>query len=203
MTGNPSTLRDRRSRMTREEVLAAARRLFAERGYARTSVRDIAQEAGVSPQTVYDSVGSKSELVARLNDLIDTEADVPALARTMVESTDPAYVAVTSARITRTIVGRCGDVLRTLAAGAAGEPDLARVLEEGHRRHLAGARAVVERLHRLGALPDGTDLGEAAASLAAVSDFRIALVLHDVHGWALDRVEAWIAEECRRVLLGD
>ena len=58
----------------RDEILRAARRLFAERGYARTSVRDIAQAAGVSAQTVYDSVGSKQALVARLNDLIDAEA---------------------------------------------------------------------------------------------------------------------------------
>jgi AcrR family transcriptional regulator len=195
-------LRDRRSQLTRDEILAAARGLFAARGYAGTSVRDIAQEAGVSPQTVYDSVGSKSELVARLNDLIDVEADVPALARAMVESDDPAYVAATSARITRAIVGTCGDILRTLAAGAAGERDLARVLEEGNRRHLAGARAVVEHLHRLGALKAGTDLDEAARSLAAMSDFRIALVLHDGYGWPLDRLEDWIAAESRRVLIG-
>src|SRR4051812_29693452 len=97
----PSNLRDRRAQLTREEVLAAARRLFAERGYTRTSVRDIAQAAGVSPQTVYDSVGSKSELVARLNDLIDVEAGVPALARAMEDTDDPVQVAATSAGITR------------------------------------------------------------------------------------------------------
>ena len=39
---------------------------LAERGYSRTSVRHIAEAAGVSAQTVYDSVGSKQELVARL-----------------------------------------------------------------------------------------------------------------------------------------
>jgi AcrR family transcriptional regulator len=64
MTDESSKLRERRSQLTREEILLTARRLFAERGYARTSVRDIAREAGVSPQTVYDSIGSKSELVA-------------------------------------------------------------------------------------------------------------------------------------------
>jgi len=202
MASEPPTLRDRRSQLTREEVLAAARRLFAERGYARTSVRDIAREAKVSPQTVYDSVGSKSELVARLNDLIDTEAGIPALAASVAASDDPAYVATTSARVTRAIVAQCGDILRTLAAGASGEPDLVRVLEEGHRRHVAGARHVVERLHRLRALPRRTNLDRAAESLAAVSDFRIALVLHDQYGWPLDRVEGWIASESRRRLLG-
>ena len=170
---------------------------------AKPTVNDIAREAGVSPQTVYDSVGSKSELVARLNDLLDSEAGVGALARAMSESDDPTYVAATSARVTRAIVSSCGDILRTLVAGATGEPELAAVIAEGHRRHLAGARHVVDRLHRLRALPPRTNLDKTAQSLAAISDFRIALVLHDSYDWSLDRVETWIATESRRVLLGE
>jgi hypothetical protein len=68
---------------------------------------------------------------------------------------------------------------------------------------LAGAQRVVERLHRLRALSRRTNLDEAAQSLAAVTDFRIALVLHDTYGWPLDRVEGWMASESRRLLLGD
>ena len=79
MTDTPS-LRERKAQLTRDEILAAARRLFAERGYARTSVRDIARAAGVSTQTVYDSIGSKQALVARLNDLLDAEAGIGAIA---------------------------------------------------------------------------------------------------------------------------
>jgi AcrR family transcriptional regulator len=202
MTPEPTKLRDRRSQLTREEILGAARRLFAERGYARTSVRDIAHEAGVSPQTVYDSVGSKSELVARLNDLIDAEANIQPLAAAMSASDDPAYVVATSARMTRAILESCGDILRTLVAGAKSEPELTRVLDEGHRRHVAGAHLVVERLHRMGALPRRTNLEQAAQELAALSDFRIALVLHDSYGWPLARVESWIADESRRLILG-
>src|SRR3954451_404362 len=89
MPDRPLSRRERQAQVTRDEILAAARRLFAERGYTRTSVREIAQAAGVSPQTVYDSVGSKSQLVARLNDVIDAEAGVPALARTVADSEDP------------------------------------------------------------------------------------------------------------------
>ena len=79
MPDKPPSLRARHAQRTQEEILAAARRLFAERGYARTSVRDIAAAAGVSAQTVYDSVGSKQALVARLNDLIDEEAGIGAI----------------------------------------------------------------------------------------------------------------------------
>jgi AcrR family transcriptional regulator len=124
-------LRERRAKLTRDEILQAARRLSAERGYAGTSVRDIARAAGVSAQTVYDSVGSKQELVARLNDLIDSEADIAAIAR---------------------------------------------------RR----------RLRRP---------AEAAETLAALADVRFAPVLRESYGWSLDRLERWIADSSRALLL--
>src|SRR5688572_6493673 len=94
-------LRQRKAQLTRDEILRAARRLFAERGYARTSVRDIAEAAGVSAQTVYDSIGSKQELVARLNDLIDAEAGIAAIAGEAARSDDPAVVAALSGRVAR------------------------------------------------------------------------------------------------------
>ena len=44
---------------------------------------------GCRSQTVYDSIGSKQAIVARLNDLIDAEADIAAIAGAAVASTDP------------------------------------------------------------------------------------------------------------------
>src|SRR5687768_14671527 len=139
MSENSPSLRERKAQLTRDEILRAARRLFAERGYARTSVRDIAQAAGVSAQTVYDSVGSKQALVSRLNDLIDTEAGIAAFARAAAESEDPREVAATSARITRLILEHCSDIVHALVTGAAAEPELAAALAEGQRRHVEGA----------------------------------------------------------------
>ena len=43
----------------------------------------------MSVQTVYDSVGSKADLVRRLNDLIDVEARVGEIAMTIPGMTDP------------------------------------------------------------------------------------------------------------------
>src|SRR3954451_9613741 len=87
-----SSRREQQAQQTREEILRAARRLFAERGYTRTSVRDVADAAGVSPQTVYDSIGSKPALVARLNDLIDEEAGIAQIAQAVSQWTDPLQV---------------------------------------------------------------------------------------------------------------
>jgi AcrR family transcriptional regulator len=195
------SLRERKAQLTRDEILRAARHLFAERGYARTSVREIAQAAGVSAQTVYDSVGSKQALVSSLNDLIDTEAGIPQLALAAAGSEDPRELAATNARITRSILEHCGDIIHALVTGAAAEPELAAVLAEGQRRHIEGAGRIVGRLRRLGAL-GSIDPDEAVESLAVVTDIRFALVMQESYGWSLDRLESWMAATSRALLLG-
>ncbi len=53
---------------TRAEILAAARTLFASRGYHGTTVRDIAAEAGVNAALVHHYFGSKDQVfVAAMN----------------------------------------------------------------------------------------------------------------------------------------
>jgi hypothetical protein len=76
------------------------------------------------------------------------------------------------------------------------------VLTEGQRRHSAGAASVVAALEGLGALDQPVDRSEAVDTLAAISDFRLALVLNESYGWSLDRIEAWIADTSRALLLG-
>jgi len=47
-------LRERKKARTRRAIADAAARLFAERGYERVAVSDVAREAEVSEQTVYN-----------------------------------------------------------------------------------------------------------------------------------------------------
>src|SRR3954449_10850312 len=156
----PLSRRAIQAEQTRTDIIGAARRLFAAQGYASTSVRDIAREAGVSVQTLYDSVGSKADLVRRLNDLIDSEARVFEIAMTLPTETDPVAVTRISARITRRIIERCSDILRTGVDAARAEPDLAYVIEEGGRRHRSGARGLAERLAALDALDPKRSIDE-------------------------------------------
>ncbi|MFW2387249.1 MAG: TetR/AcrR family transcriptional regulator, partial [Polyangiales bacterium] len=51
---------------TREAILAAAEELFAERGFAGTSVRDIVRVSGSSPPSLYHFFGSKENLLVEL-----------------------------------------------------------------------------------------------------------------------------------------
>jgi TetR/AcrR family transcriptional regulator, regulator of cefoperazone and chloramphenicol sensitivity len=149
---------------------------------------------------VYDSVGSKQALVSQLNDLIDSEAGIASIARGAAESEDPREVAATSARVTRSILEHCADVIHALVTGAA-EPELAAVLAEGQRRHVEGAGRVVGRMRQLEAL-GAIDPDEAVETLAAITDVWFALVLQESYGWSLDRLESWLAATSRTLLLG-
>ena len=61
---------------TQQRILAAAERLFADHGYANVSVRDIADEAGVTHPLIYYHWGSKRELLAAV--VADTQAQMRA-----------------------------------------------------------------------------------------------------------------------------
>jgi AcrR family transcriptional regulator len=61
------TRRDR-ARATRLRITKAAYTLFCERGYAGTTMADVAVEAGVAVQTVYFTFHTKSELLSRAYD---------------------------------------------------------------------------------------------------------------------------------------
>jgi AcrR family transcriptional regulator len=61
-----SSLRAAQSQLTRERVLEAALRRMSERGYASTTVADIAAEADVAVDTIYKAFGSKVGVVEAL-----------------------------------------------------------------------------------------------------------------------------------------
>lgn len=71
-------LRERKKARTRQLIADTAARLFAERGYEQVAVSDVAREAEVAEQTVYNYFQTKEQLVtdrdrqiqARLCDLI-------------------------------------------------------------------------------------------------------------------------------------
>ena len=63
-----SPLREQGATRTRELILRHATELFAERGYGRVTVADIASAAGVAPRTVFSSVGSKNDILNRIMD---------------------------------------------------------------------------------------------------------------------------------------
>ena len=63
MLARVSTLRDRKKERTRQALVVAAGRLFAEQGYERTTVADIAAAADIGTRTFFSYFASKEELV--------------------------------------------------------------------------------------------------------------------------------------------
>ncbi|MBV9533939.1 MAG: helix-turn-helix transcriptional regulator, partial [Solirubrobacterales bacterium] len=101
MSGLRIDRRELMAQQTRGDILRAARRLFAEHGYAATSINDIAEQAGVAIQTIYARLGSKRGMLLALIDLIDEEAGVGPLAETVTTATRPLTTLRAGVRLTR------------------------------------------------------------------------------------------------------
>ncbi|MBV9417478.1 MAG: TetR/AcrR family transcriptional regulator [Solirubrobacterales bacterium] len=195
---------DRREQMaqqTRRDILGAARRLFAERGYSATSINDIAEEAGVAIQTIYARLGSKRGMLLALIDLIDEEAGVGTLAEEVTSARTPLAALRAGVRLTRSFQERCGDIVEALFTAAGAEPELADAVAEGQRRHREGARVTIDRIQKLDGLRNDV-LPERAQALFALSTNHEAwreLTRGYQLGW--DAAEDWLVEALSRALL--
>src|SRR5436305_1070963 len=147
-----SPVRAARARRTRAHVIATAGRLFAERGYAGTSMRQIAAAAGVSLETVTQT-GRKADLLLaafRAGFAGDPDAvNLDALAGPAGPADLPAVVARVAEGVRRSL-----PIWRAFTTAAAADPAVAAV-----RAELAVARRteIVARLTAAGLAPRGDD----------------------------------------------
>jgi len=82
-----SPRREQQAAATRRAVLRAAHDLFTRKGYADTSVTEVARRAKVSVDTLYTSVGRKPQLLLAVHDMVLGSAEEP------VDAEDRDYVA--------------------------------------------------------------------------------------------------------------
>ena len=178
-----------------------ARQLFAEHGYANTSVQQIAVESGVAVQTIYSSVGSKAALLLALNDLIDEEAGIGPLAAELRSEEDPAQLVAKAVHITRQLNERCGDLIRVLLSAEPTEPDVAAAVVDGMRRHDEGASSLGRQLASMGALPAEVTAEHAAAAFGIMTSPASWRQLTQGAGWSFDDSEVWLTDSVVKLLL--
>jgi len=155
-----------RGRRTREKLLAAARRLFEERGYAATRMSDISIEAQVSHGTVYTWFTDKEAVLRALVDTIVSDA-YPALA-VGDEISDPITRMAEANRRYLQAYRRDGRMLEVVEEVAGTDPRYREVLSGIRRDHVARVTREIERLQRAGVAADDVDPAIAASALCAM-----------------------------------
>ena len=139
------------TRNTRADVVATAGRMFAEKGYHGTSMRDLGRELGLLGSSLYSHIDSKEDLLV---EVVDEGA------RLFLHSADKAMA----------VDGTAGERLRALIAGhvdvVLDHQDVvrtylneARMLDGGHRSRVVESRDAYEMMFR-SVIEQGVAAGE-------------------------------------------
>lgn len=194
-----SPVRRAQAAATRAAIVAAAAHAFRTRGFARTAVGVIARDAGVSVQTLYDSVGGKHEVLLAVLNQIDG-SHFPTVMTAVAESRGPSEAIDAWVGGLRTYMETNAPLVR--AALEAGDVAARGMVAEGHARHLDGAVRLVRRIGELGGLPNGVDEDEAALAVAIATVDSSWYFAVDTGGKTWDEAEVIFANTVARILLG-
>ena len=186
---------------TRRAIIAAARELFAKRGYTATKVDEVAALARVSPATVYAVAGGKQGL---LHTLVDDWTQAPEVddAYRAIESSNTAEAVLdTVASLTRRMRRDWGDVMRNVLATAPLYSTAATNLRIATKRYRAGLRAAAVRLADFGALKSDMTVDDATDVLWFYFGYAGFFTLMDDNSWSSERAERWLREMAALSLL--
>jgi AcrR family transcriptional regulator len=202
-----SALRKQQASQTRMKILDAAQRLFAQRGYAASTVEAIASEAAVAVDTVYAIFGSKRELLKSLLDVRVGGDDAP------VELLDrPGPQAVRTernqarqlaafARDVINIIERVRPVDDIIRGAAAVDSDVAALRTRVQESRYESMRKFVSWVAANGPLRAGLTREDAAAIVWTLTSPEVHSLLRGVRGWSPERYAAWLRESLTRLLL--
>jgi AcrR family transcriptional regulator len=184
---------------TREAIITAASRLFAEQGYAGTTIAAIAAEARVTPKSVY-AVADKPTLLLLAVDraIVGDDATVPLLqrpeVRAMVAERDPAVQARLAGRIGAATLLRLYPIFRAFEQASAAEPELGEHWRTYQRRRRADTRVIVKAMADAGHLRAGLSVEAATDTLWALLSWNPIALLVEERGWSRARIARWIEE---------
>lgn len=197
-----SPLRQAQAEGTRQRILDAGLRLFAERGYPATSVAQIAEAAGVSAETIYSSVGSKRGIIDALLARIDEEGTIEtARAAVAARGGTPRAVLEVYAETAGHFWAAHADLVEVLRKGV-GDPEIGGAWFERE----SGRRGLFETAVQdwpPGTLRSGVDAERAADIAWAITGEETYARLVERRGWWLDDYIAWMTALLIHELLAD
>lgn len=200
-----SSRRREQARETVHKIVSSARDLFVERGYARTSMADIAVAAGVSVETVYAAVGAKAALLHRAWDITIGGDD-----RDIAYHDRPEVMALRAqsdlrrrfemqARLFTETARRIMPFQLALQAAAGTEPVAADMLAEIGRQRLAGLTVMAREAAATRQL--GVTEGECRDLIWATTDGALWQRLVNERGWTDDQFATWLGRLWTRTLV--
>ena len=195
------TRREEYAQATRQAIIDAARKLFAERGYFATKVDDIAAEARVAPATVYAGGGGKRGLLDELIRIWTTDPIVEATITDIGASSDPVEIIREVSSVVRRMREEFADVMRLLLTTAPHDSNVAEQLRGATDVYRGAFVPIAQRLSDLGALRPGLDVEQAVDLLWFYFGYASLYTLHNDNGWSYERAEQWLADQACRELL--
>jgi AcrR family transcriptional regulator len=167
----------------RDRILAAATRVFAEKGYHSSTIADVVRESGLSVGAIYTYFSGKDELIRLTCEDIASRGLDELAARLAPATTTAERLAIAIRLYVETIDeydGAPGQVSLVQAWAEADREPVVREMLVGRRERLAGAGQLLLR--------QGVINGELPASLDVDAVTRGILALLD--GLMLQRIEA-------------
>jgi AcrR family transcriptional regulator len=204
-----SGTRSEQAQKTRSRVIDAATRLFVEQGYAATTIRAIAAQAGVSVPTVELLFGTKAQLLHVVIDVavVGDDEPVPVLSRAWAADAqsvrDLAGFLSAVAQVLSEAQARSAGVMLAAYEAAASDPDIQLlILDRESQRERTSAWIVDSALDRA-ALRAGLDRAGAIDTVWMLMDPVIFNRLTRHRGWSSDRYASWFADSVAQLLVGN
>ena len=202
-----SVVRDEQAARTRARILDATAELFLERGYARTTVQEIADRAGVARDTVHAVFGSKARVLTALIDTrlvpdgaVGNVTETPA-AQDIKDEVDPQRQIEMFASWITAMSTRLRPVFEILRTASAVEPEMAAVFAEMDRYRLQNMHTYAVWFAARGPLRVSTE--RAAEIIWALASPDMGRMLCDELGWSEADHARWLADTLARSVLSD
>jgi AcrR family transcriptional regulator len=193
-------MRRRQAEQTRWKILEASRELFLGRGYAGTTVGEIAEAAGVSPKTVSAAFGSKRGILAGLLSFDRFGQRFGELVGRIRVAPDPRERVELAAHITSQAYESLKEFELLRCAGAV-DPELGELARQIGQRRRQNQAKLIAYLHESGALRAGLDPERATDELWALTSYDLYRQFVVELRWGRDRYEAWLADVLAERLL--